>query len=465
MLDFEKIAAAQRGAIVAPAGHGKTHLIANIASKSRRCLILTHTHAGVQAIRTRLARLEGPCRSAVVDTIAGWCMKYAYAFPGVAKPPLSMPTKSSEWEQLYAGALLALKVKAIRDVIAASYDKILIDEYQDCNRHQHALSISLSEIVSTLVFGDPMQGIFEFAGATLSWDGEIHDHFPLVANLDIPHRWSGKNEALGIWIAETRDKLIAEMPIDLGSAPITFIETSDDVSIFKGVEARTGTQAAIHCVKERCYTLAEKSSNGCGDFQAIEAVSLKCLETFAIAWDSSSGNESKVALIKGLVNKCVHKISTVSGEVYRADKQVLISEMGKLALLLDGVNGAASLLQIFGLARKRPDWVIFRNELWRDAELSVSELASGRCKTLHEGFQKVCQRVAFSGRTLPSRIVSTPLLLKGLEFDHVVIPDANHFVNQSSASAKLFYVAISRATRSLTISSSSRSIQFSKPNI
>ena len=75
------------------------------------------------------------------------------------------------------------------------------------------------------------------------------------------------------------------------------------------------------------------------------------------------------------------------------------------------------------------------------------------------------QRVSNSGRRLPKRTVSTPLLLKGLEFDHVVIPDATHFANERQAQAKLFYVAISRATRSLTISSPERFIQLPVPSV
>jgi len=55
--------------------------------------------------------------------------------------------------------------------------------------------------------------------------------------------------------------------------------------------------------------------------------------------------------------------------------------------------------------------------------------------------------------------------LKGLEFDHVAIPDATHFARERQAQAKLFYVAISRATRSLTISSSERFIRLPVPNV
>lgn len=77
-----------------------------------------------------------------------------------------------------------------------------------------------------------------------------------------------------------------------------------------------------------------------------------------------------------------------------------------------------------------------------------------------EAAARVRQRAANSGRHLSDRTVSTPLLLKGLEFDHVIIPNASHFQNEQNANAKLFYVAISRATRTLTISSPQRFIQF-----
>jgi superfamily I DNA/RNA helicase len=60
-----------------------------------------------------------------------------------------------EWDQLYRGTILALRVQAVREVVAASYDRILIDEYQDCNALQHELAVVLAEIAPTLIFGDP----------------------------------------------------------------------------------------------------------------------------------------------------------------------------------------------------------------------------------------------------------------------------------------------------------------------
>lgn len=390
-------------------------------------------------------------------------MRYANAFPGVAKPPDGMPRSGDEWDQLYRGTILALQVQAIRDVVAASYDKILIDEYQDCHLLQHALSVALSEIVPTLIFGDPMQGIFEFAGATLSWDGQIHHNFPFAGSLDTPYRWQGKNPELGAWIAETREKLMAGEPIDLTAGPITYRQTDDvfDMGLFfDGIDDREGTQAAIHCRKGVCYRLASATNGG---FQAIEEMAAGRLQNFAIAWDASSENARRLAAVKSLIDECVHKKQAQDGEALDPEDEVMASEMNAIAKTLGDGNGAASLRKIFALARKRPRWRLFRGEMWRDAERAIAELESERCETMSEATANIRQRMTNSGRRLPLRTVSTPLLLKGLEFDHVVIPNATHFANEDSAQAKLFYVAISRATRSLTIASSNPLLKLPKP--
>ena len=248
-------------AIVAPAGYGKTEVIATVASTGQRALILTHTHAGVHAIRARLKHLKIQHARVAVDTIAGWSMRYAHAFPGVAQPPQGMP-EGDQWNQLYRGATLALGVRAVREVVAASYDRILIDEYQDCNKLQHDLAVTLSSIVPTLIFGDPMQGIFEFAGATLSWENDIYPKFPFAKNLEKPYRWIQKNPLLGNWIAETREKLMHGEPINLADPRIHYHQCNnafDMAALFEGIDEKKGSFAAIHCNKRICYSLSKGS--------------------------------------------------------------------------------------------------------------------------------------------------------------------------------------------------------------
>ncbi|WP_184379841.1 UvrD-helicase domain-containing protein [Xanthomonas arboricola] len=457
MVDVKAVIAAGNSAVVAPAGHGKTELIAKVAAVGRRTLVLTHTHAGVHAVRARLKRMKVPPGQVAVDTIAGWCTRYAYSFPGAAHPPPGEPQSSADWDQLYRGTTAALSVSAIREVILASYDRILIDEYQDCTPLQHELACDLSKLVPMTVFGDPMQGIFEFAGATLDWGSVVHRAFPLLGTLDVPYRWASKNAALGQWIAETRERLIAGLPIDLLDSRIVARSSSDafDMGVlFEGCEGRVGTSAAIHCNKGICYRLASAANGG---YQAIEEVAARGLMDFAHAWDAAKTPNGKLGALVSLSDACFHKRAAAVGDPGEAIAQ---EQINLVAREVGAGGGVHSAVRYMSLARALSNWKIYRSGLWRDAETACAEVLAERCDTMVDAAERVKQRTSNIGRRLPTRTISTPLLLKGLEFDHVVIPDATHFLKERQAQAKLFYVAISRATQSLTIGSSSRWLQF-----
>jgi len=458
MVEVDDLVRSGNAAVVAPAGHGKTEVIAKVAAKGERALILTHTHAGVHAIRMRLKRLQVPYSKVAVDTIAGWSMRYGNAFPGVADPPEGMP-QGAGWDRLYEGATAALRVSAVREVVAASYDRVLIDEYQDCGRLQHGLAVELSSIVPTIIFGDPMQGIFEFAGATLNWDEDIYPTFPLAGTLDFPHRWSNKNPELGQWIAETREKLLRGDAIDLNDPRITYRVSGDAfdmATLFEGIDQKVGTFAAIHCKKGICYSLAKASNAG---YQAIEEIAANRLRTFSDSWDGAANGRERLRALKAVVEEC-SKI--IDGDV-TAEETSVEESMQALAQFLDDNNGADAAVKFLALARQHPRRRVHRNELWRDCQRALDSLAAGRCESMSAATTHVRQRVSMSGRNLPLRTVSTPLLLKGLEFDHVVIPLATHFLREDRAQAKLFYVAISRAIRSLVVSSPETVVTFPRP--
>jgi len=147
-------------------------------------------------------------------------------------------------------------------------------------------------------------------------------------------------------------------------------------------------------------------------------------------------------------------------------EELAISEEIQInAQALDMKECFESAKKLLSLCRDHPRWRLYRSGLWRDVERSVQELCMGRHSTMTESVGEIRQRTSHSGRKLPVRTASTPLLLKGLEFDHVVVLGANHFVGQRSAQAKQFYVAISRATQTLSISSPTRFLQFDKPQI
>jgi len=77
------ILAIARGAITAPAGCGKTHLIAEALTRHagvKPIMILTHTNAGVVALRGRLDGLRVPSNSYRLATIDGWAMRLTPPF-------------------------------------------------------------------------------------------------------------------------------------------------------------------------------------------------------------------------------------------------------------------------------------------------------------------------------------------------------------------------------------------------
>lgn len=464
-LRAEDLLGAGNAAVVAPAGHGKTELITKIAAVGRRTLILTHTHAGVNAIRTRLKRYGVPGSSVAVDTIAGWSMRYANAFPGIAEPPEGMP-EGAEWDRLYVGAAKAIsEVRAVRQVVEASYDRILIDEYQDCSGLQHELAVTLSDIVQTLIFGDPMQGIFEFAGADLSWPEVIHQNFPYAGTLEVPYRWVRTKPELGEWIADARNRLAEGLPVDFTTCPeVTYRESAnafDMGTFFDGIDGREGTFAAIHCRKDRCYNLAKATRGG---YQAIEEVAANRLRTFADGWDRDAA-AGRATAVRSLLMDCFYKPAREEGAEVDPVETASFEAMEAAAARLPTEDGPAAAIEILHIARRIPSWKAFRGDLLRDAERAVESVQDGHSETMGDAVDKVRQRVGLVGRKLPKRTVSTPLLLKGLEFDHVLVPEARHYTNERQAQAKLFYVAISRAMSSLTVASPTPVLTFPRPRL
>src|SRR5262245_39743195 len=88
------LALARRGCVPAAAGCGKTEAIAAAvgAGGGGRQLILTHTHAGVRALRQRLEKYKVPKSRYHIDTIAGWALTYAVHYPQLSGQQNKEPT-------------------------------------------------------------------------------------------------------------------------------------------------------------------------------------------------------------------------------------------------------------------------------------------------------------------------------------------------------------------------------------
>jgi DNA helicase-2/ATP-dependent DNA helicase PcrA len=277
-------------------------------------------------------------------------------------------------------------------------------------------------------------------------------------------RWKESNPDLGAWVAKVRGQLERGEVIDLDAKPVTYFQCKDDSDLsplFEGLNAQCKSVAAIHCRRGTCDRLARFSM---GSYQAIEDIAAKSLQQFASEWDSHKKGSHRAGLLKNFLKSLLTMKKRKEGEQDDESDAACWAAMQSAfeALTLSGKEDDA--LNAINNLRNYSRTRVFRSELLRDTTRALEGVAQGRYKTLAAGATTVRQRVSTSGRWLPYRTVSTPLLLKGLEFEYVVVPDATHFCNEGAA-AKLFYVAISRARSTLVLASSKRQVQFPVPNL
>ena len=228
------------GTITAPAGCGKTHLIADALTRytaSKPILVLTHTNAGVVALRSRLDKAGVPSRDYRLSTIDGWAMRLISTFParGGQEPSiLELKKPKTDYPAIREAAWKLLKAGHISDVLKSSYSRLIVDEYQDCSIPQHAIIYYAAQTLPTCVLGDPMQAIFGFQGNALAnWEKHVCTHFPIAGKLTTPWRWKNAgNDGFGLWLLDARERLQTGQTVDFQSCPAhvqwVYLDGTDD---------------------------------------------------------------------------------------------------------------------------------------------------------------------------------------------------------------------------------------------
>lgn len=460
MTDVELLAQACRGYVAAAAGCGKTQLISEAVASHPvgRQLVLTHTHAGVDALRTRLKRLGARSNGYSVQTIAGFSLAYASAFPRASALASAKPKSQEEWRSVYTGLAEVLKIPAVRKVIKASYAGLYVDEYQDCAKAQHGLVMSLAALLPTRVLGDPLQGIFDFGDNNpIDWEDDVKKNFQSICAPDAPRRWAGKNEVLGAWLRQVRGSLINGQPIDLRHAALRFVDTSRSqnplltVGICQEIASHnpTDTIVAIHHRPQQCHWVANKLN---GRYSCIEPIESDDLLKFAESMSSGGGAQKASAAIE-FAGKCM----TVAASTLRGAQQTILkggkpkskkAELSGPLAALDKVvatNGLGAVAEAIEIMKNMPKAVVYRRELLDEGLRGLREHDPSKHQSVADAFWAVRNRTRQMGRRILRCSVGRTLLIKGLEFDHAIILDVD------ALSAKDLYVALTRGCKSLTV--------------
>ncbi len=465
MTDAATLMNSERAFVIAPAGCGKTQLIANAVclDANRRSLILTHTHAGVDALRKRLKALGAKSSTYEVDTIAGWSLRIAFSFPNTSGVTTQRPD-SDQWDAIYMAAAHLLSIEAIKIVMQASFDSIYVDEYQDCSPLQHNIVLKLADVLPTCILGDPLQGIFDFGGSEIvNWQTHVEPHFDELPPLEEPYRWAGKNSALGRWLLEVRGKLEACESIDLRQAPdgcVEYVQLSKDPRNRSTVQrercmsarCRVGeTLLVIHSWEAQCHKMARQSG---GKFRSMETIECEDLFDAAKLLDEAP---DRPALAKAAFDFGCLCLSKVKTDLARTATRIFDGsglQASRQYTRQDQLNALEEIVQTGSLLSVRKALVVLartpgakraRHELFWEMLKALKEYETGSYPCLVEAAICTRDRTRRNGRAPGRYAVSRTLLVKGLEFDHVIILDGN------ALDRKNLYVALTRASRSLTV--------------
>lgn len=454
--------AVPRGTVTAPAGCGKTQLIAETLrrhSGGKPILVLTHTNAGVGALRSRLQRLAIPASAYRLATIDGWAMRIVAMCPkrsGFNSASLQSPRP--DYPAIRNAAYVLLRAGHLNDALAASYSRLLVDEYQDCSDVQHAMVACMAQVLPTCVLGDPMQAIFGFRGNRLvDWSTQVLTQFPAIGELDVPWRWRNAGaEALGQWLLAVRASLFAGQSIDLRQAPneVCWVQLTPATAVQQRLEAaRTrpiNQSGHVLVIDESISPQSQRQvASQTPGATTVEAVDLRDLTEFGQRFDLQSEIACNVLIEFG------GQVMTNVGAPEM--KQRIESLMHGRAINAPTPAEAAALAfkvrPSFALAAtvleeisRQTNVRVYRPEVLRTC-LSALQLAESGDHTFQAATVRARDHSRHHARPISKRAVGSTLLLKGLEADVAVV------LKPENMDAKHLYVALTRGARQLVICS------------
>lgn len=453
-----------KGYVIAPAGYGKTHLIAMAVQASmQRQLILTHTYAGINAIKKKMQGLAVPASRYQIDTIASWVLRLCLHFPKTSKWSQEYPS-GKEWGKLYEAGTALLDRPFVERFVRSSYAGVYVDEYQDCSAQQHMLVEALTKLLPCRLLGDPMQAIFDFADKPVDWAQHVYPHYQLLGELKTPWRWrkAGAHE-LGDWLDEASKQLRATgkislaAPLPMGvkkvSVDLTDFTTPGRLNFFFPYLKHEEAVIAIHSgnpkSKNKTHNLAKSLG---GRFSSIEEVEGKDLFRFIKKLEAAKTANHQLCLVIEFAKDCCNAVdgilsaATKRGEHAKATKATKYPELLELANQYLTGPSSPKLARLMTAIQMNAETSIYRRDLLNRFMKVLRLHEHNTALSLMESAQRYQRDFRHSGRPIRhNKLIGTTLLVKGLEYDHAIILEAE------SMSPKELYVALTRGAKSITI--------------
>jgi DNA helicase-2/ATP-dependent DNA helicase PcrA len=465
-VDIQHFLDAERSMIIAPAGYGKTHTIIDCLDTyhgDKKILVLTHTHAGIASIREKLAAKKIPTSRYHIETICSFALLYVQTFIPKEQIPNEEDTKAL-FQYAIEKAIKLFRAKPIQQVLYATYNHLIVDEYQDCSVDQHQMILQLAMVLNTHLLGDPLQGIFDFNDNPINFkDDSFNDFNRNLQKLETPWRWINANrQDLGQQLAAIRTAIETKQDIVWADYPaIEFIKVENEQAILNSDELRRYIYSTINDVNSQSLVLIhpdaavkETRVNIVKNFRGlrmIEAIDDNDFYKTCEIFDNKSGHD----LTKEIVAFILDSFTTTEVKKWfnndgclkdkRKDKDIV--KRGIIANAISTLESGKTYTNILNLINTiekeigcraiRTEYISIIKSVLRKAETQHITLI----QALSEN-RNIARRI---GRKVEGRYVGTTLLTKGLEFDTVIVLHAHKF------DYKNLYVALTRCCKRLIV--------------
>jgi DNA helicase-2/ATP-dependent DNA helicase PcrA len=223
---------------------------------------------------------------------------------------------------------------------------------------------------------------------------------------------------------------------------------------------RTHSVAAIHKGdaqhKAKCHNLANQTG---GRFSSIEEIEGKAMFSFIRKLESARSNSEYLMHAIAFAAECMTAVranlsaATQRGELVRIRPGTRNPLVGEAANQVLAAPTAVRLLDFLNAIKHCEGVHCGRADLFYRLVAVLRKQVLNPGLSLGEAAEEFQAEFRHRGRPIGKRLIGTTLLLKGLEFDHGIVLDA------ASLTAKELYVALTRGSRSVTILTTSATLQ------
>lgn len=453
-----------RGLVIAPAGCGKTQLITDALARhdgSKPILVLTHTNAGVAALRGRLEKASVKPSAYRAATLDGFGIRLISTFPQRAgHDPRIVTGARPNYEAIRDTATRLVAAGHLNDILAASFAQLYVDEYQDCSTRQHALVTWLAQSLPTAIVGDPFQAIFGFGADQLAdWQTDVLAFFPKAGELTTPWRWNNAGaHDLGQWLLSIRPDLAAGKPIDLRTAPgsVQWVQLDG-----RQDDALRQAAASVAAPGDTKVLIIGDSTDPRGQRRfarqvegavTVEAVDLRDLTEFGSALDLA--RPDALSVVAGFAENLMSAFS--ASDLVKSVSAAHAGKLGRaltaieqVAVRFDNSRSLADVADLLTTINRAGGVRCYRPAVLAAAQRALQLATSPEGPSFREATVTIREYSRLIGRPLAKRSVGSTLLLKGLEADISVV------LNAGALNARNLYVAMTRGSRRVLVCSPS----------